>query len=88
MDTVQTLFKILLLLARALDRPIKCVCVCVCARARARVCWGWERERVGSLQVPAMSMGAKKEETYRTRVDPIQSQHDEIGGVTLRRQGP
>ena len=30
MDTVQTLFKILLLLARALDRPIKCVCVCVC----------------------------------------------------------
>ena len=82
MDTVQTLFKILLLLARALDRPIKCVCVCV------RVCWGWERERVGSLQVPAMSMGAKKEETYRTRVDPIQSQHDEIGGVTLRRQGP
>ena len=52
------------------------------------VCWGWEKERIGSPQLPAMSMGAKKEETYRTRVDPIQSQHDELGGVALSRQGP
>ena len=57
-----------------------CVCVCMC------VCWGWERECAGSPQVPAMSMGAKKE-TYGTGVDPIQSRHDELGGVTLSRQG-
>ena len=53
MDTVQTLFKILLLLARALDRPIKCVCVCVCARARVRVCVGAGK---GNALVPYKSL--------------------------------
>ena len=49
--------------------------MCVC------VFWGWERELLGAPQAPAMSTGAKKEETYRTEVDPIQSQHggDECG---------
>ena len=37
MNTVQTLFKILLLLARALGRPINCVCVCVCVCAHVCV---------------------------------------------------